>query len=523
MKGVDYLTEREYCQVVNKLTGKIRLVSGPARLKMAIGLFERIRYGKKFKKIILKENQYCVINNPYNEEQKKVFYGEREIRVGPDIFPLHPGEKVECEVTDFHVLTEGSGLLIEAVEDFLDGEIQRIAGDQWIIKGPGKFIPNKHEIIIDDVEGIALPENMGIYIKNTLTGEIRLERGPKTIMLEPWEERYHKTYTLSELEAINYRDGFDRTVAQPLWVLEREVTKIMTEESQRIVFGPKVLILGPYERPYIMRIAGGTPKNSKRLKIWKIRLGPNFSTDILEVRTRDNAVLRIRYRLKWHINVDMENPDKIFSVSDFVGNMTEMMASIIRDEAANYDFEQLHSKASEIIKKAIFNNKDSYIFEENGLEITNIDIKEIVPSDAEIANQMNDAIKSNMNIYVNKIKQEAEIEAEKQEILGRMQIEERRQDLIKRENENKKLESVGLAENEAQAALIRAQGEADALMLLEEAKSKGKLLLLKNQIDELGGVDKFLALEKVKALNISKMAIVPTDSKMFLPVEDILE
>jgi regulator of protease activity HflC (stomatin/prohibitin superfamily) len=221
--------------------------------------------------------------------------------------------------------------------------------------------------------------------------------------------------------------------------------------------------------------------------------------------------------------VDRENPDKIFSVSDFVGNMTEMMASIIRDEAANHNFEELHSKASEIIKKAIFSNKDSYIFEENGLEITNIDIKEIVPSDAEIANQMNDAIKSNMNIYVNKIKQEAEIEAEKQEILGRMQIEERRQDLIKRENENKKLESVGLAEMEAQAALIRAQGEADALMLLENAKSNGKLLLLKNQIDELGGVEKFLALEKVKALNLSKMAIVPTDSKMFLPVDDLLE
>ncbi|MFX0098726.1 MAG: SPFH domain-containing protein [Candidatus Hodarchaeota archaeon] len=523
MKGVDYLTEREYCQVVNKLTGKIRLVSGPARLKFTLGLFEGIRYGKKFKKIILKENQYAIINNPYSKEEKKVLYGEREIRVGPDIFPLHPGEKMEGNVTDVHVLPQGSGLLIEAVDDFLDGDIQRTAGDQWIIKGPRSFIPNKHETIIEEIEGIALPENMGIYIKNTQTGEIRLEKGPKTIMLQPWEERYHKTYTVSELEAIRYRDGFDRTVAQPLWVLEKEVTKIMTEENQRIVFGPKVLLLGPYERPYIMRIAGGTPKNSKRLKIWKIKLGPNFSTDILEVRTRDNAVLRIRYRLKWHINVDKENPDKIFAVSDFVGNMTEMMASIIRDEAANHNFEELHSKASEIMKRAIFNDNESYLFEENGLEITNIDIKEIVPSDEEIASQMNDAIKSNMNIYVNKIKQEAEIEAEKQEILGRMEIEEKRQELIRRENENKKLEVVGLAEMEAQAARVRAQGEADSLMLLENAKNSGELLFLKSQIDELGGVEKFLALEKLKALNISKMAIIPTDSKMFLPVEDILE
>ncbi|KKL85000.1 hypothetical protein LCGC14_1959130 [marine sediment metagenome] len=363
-------------------------------------------------------------------------------------------------------------------------------------------------------------KNSGLALRfPKFTGKIRLEKGSQTIMLNPNEETWKKTYTKSEIKAIKFKDGFDKTRAHPLWVLENEVTKIMSEKEQKIIFGPKVILLEPYERPHVMSIAGGTPKNTKRLKIWKIKLGPNFSTDIVEVRTKDNAVLSIRLRYQWKFII-YDDHEKIYGTNDFVGLMTEMMASIIRDKAAKHDFEELHSKASEIIKKAIFGESEYYEFE-NGLRVFGIDIKEIVPKDEEIADRMNEAIKSNMEIYVNKMKQNAKIEAEKTKIKGQKIIEEERKELIKLEHENYTEEELIKTKVEAEQIKIKAKAESEAISL----KAKAEIKAIEDEMNILKDANEnYIKIKQLKKLsNIKKIVIVPTGSKLFLPLDKFLE
>ena len=514
------LTETQYCHVINKRSGKIKTISGPARISLW-NPFKEI-YKDPANKIVVAEGRFGYINNPFDAKKKVIKYGDREIRFGPILFALHHGENASA-TEGIPVLSQEQSVVLKAVKDFDDNGTPRIAGESWIVMGPCEYKPHKYVDIIQTRKELPLEEHSGVYIMNIKTGQIRLEIGPQAISLNAEEVFWKKSYTRSERDALAFIDRTDQWKAQPLWILENEAAKIMSEKKQEIVFGPKVVLLEPTERPYIMSIAGGTPKNSKRLKIWKIKLGPNFSTDIIDVRTRDNATIEIKLRYQWKFMI-RDDPELIFSTSDFVGLMTEMMASIIRDEAAKYDFEELHSRTSEIIKNAIFGDNEEpfeYYEFDNGLRVFGIDIKEIKPKDKEIGTKMNDAIKSNMNIYVNKLKQNAQIEMTKLEIEGKIAAETQRTELLEVEHENfRKVELIKTqvkaeqlelnAEAEAKAITIKAEATADAIK--KEAKVYG-------EVDE-----KYLKLKQIEELgNIKKIVVVPEDSKLFIPFKELLE
>ncbi len=512
------LNQEEYCYIINNRNGKIKLLEGPihySTLNPYKKLLETIK-----KKIILKEDEYAIILNPYDPKEKRVIYGDRIVIFGPVNFSLHYGEKIFSSGT-IPILNANMGLILECIRDFVnENGDSHYAGEKWVIKGPIKYIPHKYVNIIKNITEISLAEHSGIYIKNTQTGKIRLEKGSQTIMLNPYEETWKKTYTKSEIKAIKFKDGFDKTRAHPLWVLENEVTKIMSEKEQKIIFGPKVILLEPYERPFIMSIAGGTPKNTKRLSIWKIKLGPNFSTDVIDVRTKDNAVLSIRLRYQWKFIIDDNDHEKIYGTSDFVGLMTEMMASIIRDRAAKHDFEELHSQASKIIKNTIFGKNEYYEFE-NGLRVFGVDIKDITPKDNDIASKLNKAIKTNMEIYVNKMKQKSEIELEKTKIDGQKEIEEKRKELIEIEHENYRKQELIKTKVEVEQMEMKAEAEANTISL----KAKAEIKAIEEEMNILKDASKsYIKIKQLKNLSgIKKMLIIPTDAKMYIPLDKFLE
>jgi major vault protein len=524
-----FLTDNEYCHVINKLTGKTRLVEGPCRFGAVFGLFNEIIV--KNKKIIIKEGEYAVIVNPYDKDKKKQSFGARDIRIGPRLFSLHVGEELESTIKQIHVLERGKALQVKAISDFTDGKIDRKAGDEWLICGPARYIPDKNVAIIGNIDEITLPEHTGIYIKDKMTGEIRLERGKKSIMIQPHEEIYQKSYTNSEIQAIWEKNaGFDKSSAQPLWVLDNEAALIMSETSQHVVLGPKVILLEPFERPYIMTISGGTPKGKVMLKVWKIKLGPLFSTDVIEVRTRDNASLQIKLRYKWRFDFnrdDKESQLKLFTVPDFIGLATETMASIIRDEAAKQDFDALHSSATSIVKKSVFNTdeegKGEFKFKENGFTIFDIDIKEVTPKDPKIADQMNDAIKSNMSIYVNKMKLQAEIETEKVKIESSKALEKNRTELLDLEQQNAMKKKRGEVDVQTMAIQETAKAEAEAIKVKRMAELIADADAMKKLMETLkdGWPEHYIELQRIKAMSSITRMIVPANSNMIMPIDAI--
>jgi major vault protein len=75
----------------------------------------------------------------------KLKHGDEEIRfaegVFSDPFPLFPGERLYGKVNPLQVVAPDSALRLRAMRDFPDGKQRRVAGDEWLFIGPGTYIP----------------------------------------------------------------------------------------------------------------------------------------------------------------------------------------------------------------------------------------------------------------------------------------------------------------------------------------------------------------------------------------------
>lgn len=88
---------------------------------------------------------YCKITNPIVRDGKKApvinAYGEVEIEQGEfefrtaeehsDPFPLYPGEKLDGKIENLLIVPQNLALRLVAARDFLDGKVQRLAGEEW--------------------------------------------------------------------------------------------------------------------------------------------------------------------------------------------------------------------------------------------------------------------------------------------------------------------------------------------------------------------------------------------------------
>jgi hypothetical protein len=79
-------------------------------------------------------------------------------------------------------------------------------------------------------------------------------------------------------------------------------------------------------------LSGGKPKVPNKIKTICLLLGPDFSTDIIQIETADHARLSLTLSYNWHFDVtkagnDPKEATKLFSVPDFVGDACKAIAS----------------------------------------------------------------------------------------------------------------------------------------------------------------------------------------------------
>lgn len=467
------LTYNQYVHIIDTSTGEIRLVEGPTRVHL--DSHENI-FGSISNKIILRSNQYCVILNPISNDGK-LQEGEKKVRKGPMIFSLHPGEILE------------------------QNKIQN---------------------------AISVPKNEGIYLRDIKQGAVRLVLGPTQIFLGAYEELYDKEMTERERTALKIDDDYPEYKAISIELNENEVIQLYDRESTKVELGPKRVFLGPFERPKVIKLSGDTPKRPGVIIKSKISLGSSFISDLLRVRTKDNLSLKlhVRYKQRFHIDLDSENLEKIFLIEDFVGFATETLASEIRDETAKHNFEDFHPQAYDNIRNCLFPKVDGvrqFRQFENGLEIFSVDIKSAIPEDPDIANKLSAAISSNMDIYVEKIQQQAELEAKRELIKGEKAMAKKRKALIQLKNTNLRDEQIGKAKIDALAEIEKSTGLAEAESIQKAASAEAEVLRVNkmNEILQNAGAQKYLKLLELQSIGeIPKSYILRSDTRIRIPYEN---
>uniref|UniRef100_A0A8C9TT25 Major vault protein n=1 Tax=Scleropages formosus TaxID=113540 RepID=A0A8C9TT25_SCLFO len=473
----------------------------------------------------LSSRQYCVILDPVGPDGKPQL-GQRRVVKGEKSFFLQPGEHLEQGIQDVYVLSEEEGLVLRAVEAFIDtdrrysrkrGGVLRHPGDRWMLRGPVEYVPPVTVEVLVRRNAIPLDENEGIYVRDMRTGKVRAVIG-HTYMLTQDEELWEKELPPNvEKLLASMRDPLadrsqrdrDRDEQERR---ERDKTQVVTyrvphnaavqvydyrEKKARVLFGPELVMLGPDEQFTILSLSGDKPKRANIIKTICLLLGPDFCTDIITIETADHARLQLQLSYNWHFDMksrsDPIQAAALFSVPDFVGDACKAIASRIRGAVASVQFDDFHKNSNRIICSAVFGFDEKLAvrsnlrFDQNGLVISSVDIQSVEPVDQRTRDALQKSVQLAIEITTNsqeaaarheaeRLEQEAKGRLERQRIMDQAEAEKARKELVS--TAYAAVESTGAAKAEAQsrAEAARIQGEA----AVNEAKLKAEAL----RIDE---------------------------------------
>jgi major vault protein len=428
----------------------------------------------------------------------------------------------------------------EKIHDFIS-DVKRTPGEQWMEYGPLNYLPPVEVEIVRRVEEIPLDSNEGIYVRDIRTGAIKAIIG-QTYMLQPHEQLYEIEIpkAVEELLPKNSHGILDKTRVISYRCPFNSAIQIYDykKKKSRIVFGPELVLLQPDEIFTVNVLSGGKPKVPGAIKCLEIKLGPDFTSDLIEVETSDHARLLLKLSYNWHFKVDKndsEGSQRIFSIKDFIGDMCTIMAAKIRATVAGVNFENFHKSFAKLIRTSIFGLdkdgkvRDEYIIEKNGLIITNVDIQQVEPVDDKTKKSLKETVSLAIEITTKtqeenakreseRIKQEAEGELERRKIEYDSKAEEARKKLLELQSEAKSIQNSGKANAEAkalaEASLITSKAKVGLSKLNSEAlKIETESKLKRDRETNRVEVDKE---KRMSDLRITKMkAIAEIEAKKF--------
>jgi len=215
-----------YIHVLDQNTNVTNIEIGPQTYIRQDNL--RVTLGPE-KMVVVPPRHYCMIENPVARDgegkpmidrlgQIKLQHADSEIRLTQDPFPLYPGEILKQPVTALKVVPADAALRIRAILDFEDGEVKRIAGDEWLFEGPGTYIPRKECMIEETVRASVIGPNQAIRLrarkectdrdgKNRVTGEEWMSKKKGAYLPGAYEEVVDlvNAYVLTEKKALHMR------------------------------------------------------------------------------------------------------------------------------------------------------------------------------------------------------------------------------------------------------------------------------------------------------------------------------
>ncbi|XP_008293156.1 major vault protein isoform X1 [Stegastes partitus] len=117
--------------------------------------------------------------------QAKLRHADLEIRLTQDPFPLYPGEEVQQDVTTLQIVYPDTALRLQALLDFEEADGQkRVAGDEWLFEGPGTYIPRKEVVVLETIKATVIRENQAIRLRARKEGQDR--GGVQRVTGEEW-------------------------------------------------------------------------------------------------------------------------------------------------------------------------------------------------------------------------------------------------------------------------------------------------------------------------------------------------
>jgi len=330
-------------------------------------------------------------------------------------------------------------------------------------------------------------------------------------MLEAHEELWEKELTEIEEEILMKQNSLSKK--------PRDKTRVVTyrcpfnstlqvydyrQKKSRVIFGPDLVMLGPDEQFTVNVLSGGKPKKPGMIQTLAIMMGPDFSTDIIEVETSDHTRLKMQLSYNWYFKVNKNSEEEaqtIFHVKDFVGDLCNQLASKVRSAVAGASFDEFHKTSAKLIRKSIFGVDEKgkirgeCFFKMNNLIVTNVDIQTVEPVEKTTLENLQKAVTLAIEISTKSLEaqyrfesdraeQSAKGELQKLEIEAKARAEESNKILLQLQAECKGIQNTGLAKAEAQAKANAEKIRSGAQVRIAELKAQARKIQAESELNK---------------------------------------
>lgn len=197
--------------------------------------------------------------------------------------------------------------------------------------------------------------------------------------------------------------------------------------KRQVVEGPSTVLLAYDEFLDILALSTGKPKTDHDLqKTTYLQTKNNVVSDIVKAETEDfvNVDIRISYR------VNFVGDNSIwFNVANYIKLLTQHLRSVIRSEIKKYSIEDFNANSTNIIRDIILGEKEGEkrgkLFDENNMEVYDVEVLDVTINDYEISELLRTAQRNTVqqNLRVKKHAQDLNY-TKKVEVFKREQLEE---------------------------------------------------------------------------------------------------
>jgi len=188
---------QHYVHILDNNKNVTRVVCGP--LTFTRQDHEQIVSGPS-PMILVPPRSYCIIQNPVKRDengeplfsedgQALLRHGDEEVRIEvAEPFPLYPGETLYGKVSQLQVVAPNTAIRLRAVRNVDD----RQAGDEWLFKGPGTYLPRVEVQVVEIVRAVIIKPNQALRLK--ARREFVDAKGTKRYAGEEWLVRESGAY-----------------------------------------------------------------------------------------------------------------------------------------------------------------------------------------------------------------------------------------------------------------------------------------------------------------------------------------
>jgi len=407
----------EYCILLDE-NGSKRYIQGPSVVIPEPTETFFIKNGnKKFKAIELSETSgiYVKVITPYSDNKINRNIGEELFRTGKEQMIYFPRPE--------HALIKDGDMEIYQAVAIPPGEgryyLNRKTGRILLQTGPSMFLPDPREAVI--VQRILTPKQSEFYYpgnrevleynqklnllaKKTEEGKAKdyvpqtkvqqlfsqktdQIQDKKDILAEIASEEFVRSQTYTTARTITLDTKYLGAVTIDVWT---GYAIMVTGKSgnRKVIVGSQTCLLEYDENLAVMELSTGKPKtDDKLIKTVYLRVLHNKVSDIVEIETKDlcPAEITLSYRVNF-----TGDPEKWFNVENYVKFLTDHLRSKIRNAIQKLSVTEFYSNGIDILRDVIIGKtredgtRPGGKFEENGMQIYDVEILDIKLMDEEI-------------------------------------------------------------------------------------------------------------------------------------------